>query len=419
MSLLTFFTYLMKYIKLILLVFFIAFTINCTSFNKKFSNNFSEHEEKITSTHLAHGIDKGDNYFIELSEKLKKDINLHNPDHHKNADNIENLLISLFMANNNSWNSSQLQRAMYLYLNFTNKKNLLVLFDSMIKTDLTAMTDYTMAWNLLNIFYQDHYSEKNQKFVAKYIEQIITAALKNNSINAHLVSEFALACINWKVTNVYDVLKLGLLYNGHVYFTQAMASMDPVKSSADFLDYLALAPDEDLRQLNFSALNHSSALAALIHLKSYPPNFGHRHLGKLFVYGSARQTDLKESALHIIDMLTPIQPNVMAYELARQKQWVQIAIIEHTRRQKTPNRMLLLANLQNISSSKIIIEELKLLNADDQTAINLNTLNLNHIEDLDEILKKETEDKKRFSLQTQDINKKNEDTNSQNTDQSN
>ena len=69
-----------------------------------------------------------------------------------------------------------------------------------------------------------------------------------------------------QLTDAYTLIREGLMQQGGEEFVNAMIALNPKRASWDFLDYLAQASAEELRQLTLSSVDLFSCVAILKHL---------------------------------------------------------------------------------------------------------------------------------------------------------
>lgn len=319
-----------------------------SSFAEMWQNTWHSDDQEVL---MVRAIDEGGEVFLRQSKLLQEPPP--SPAHFL-AD-AERRLVSLFHSNAAHWNQAQLLRATRLY-GLTEQKHSSLVFSAILRS--SAEESYSLAWQLLSTTpLRQQELESNRAFV----DGILSQALRQGNIQQHFVPEMAQVIQAWQVRSVYSVLRMALFKKGDPEFVHAMIHLKPRDCSEDLMNYLALVPPEDLRQLSLNSIRSSSAQAILEHFAQHPPSFGHPHIGKLFAYGASRQTTLKNLALKVIDQLTPEGAMLMAYSLMQQPPWVQMAIITEGGRQSTPQRLLLLRHLAQITPDENIAAEIALL----------------------------------------------------------
>lgn len=194
--------------------------------------------------------------------------------------------------------------------------------------------------------------------VAKAVETEIERAVETNDESRILLPEFADAVRANRLSGAYSVLRLGLLTTGHLQFVTAMAELAPRKASDDFMEYLALAPVEELRQLTQTRVSVPTCLAIFAHMKKFPALASHGRFDFLFLYAVSRNQALAEAALATIQVYLPEYQSALALRLAHLPAWVQVSYVEAARRQTSPVMALFLAELQETTTQEEVIEEI-------------------------------------------------------------
>lgn len=299
---------------------------------------------------LARAIDEGGEAYLKYAQQLSEA----SFDSSVKAQR-ERELVSLIYSNAVHWGSPQLMRATKLYSSGSREHSFLV-FAALLKSPREEAP--SLAWKTLLGMPEKSVDVPRAR---NFVDGILAEALKSGGIERHWVPEMAQIVKKWRVESVYSVVHMALLAKGDVEFVEAMIELRPRRSSSELMEYLALAPSDDLRQLALASIEVGSAEAILQHFKLYPPSLAHPQLGQLFAFGASRQRGLKEPALEVIDALTPQQPLLMAYALAKQPIWVQSAMISEAGRQSTPHREVLLRELAKITSDENISAEIALL----------------------------------------------------------
>ena len=316
--------------------------------NQSLISNDSEHTYILDPQRLEQAIDEGSEMYDKLLLELQKTDSQYRT--HKSYKKWNDTIVSLMINNSPLWSVEQLERAVNIY-QFAHHPYPWLVFSYILKSEHPQAAH--LAWqSLRSLEPNDHHRNM--------VDQILSDSLHRGQLERHLVIEMAWIIGQWKVVEVYDVVKLGLLSRGDVEYVKAMAVLKPQQATSDFLDYLALVPDHDLRQLSMDSIDSLTANAILVHLRTYLPELGHAHLEKIFGFAASRQMNLKNLATQIIDELVPSAPVVMAYLLSRQPHWVQYSVIEEARRSMTGNRKLLLTHLAQTTADQHIAQEIAL-----------------------------------------------------------
>ena len=158
-------------------------------------------------------------------------------------------------------------------------------------------------------------------------------------------------------TAAQNKIQQGLMTTGQEAFALSMAQLDASRASNDFLDYLALASAEELRQLTQNSVNVYTCLIALKHLQAHPAPLSHAHAEHLVYYAVSRNNGLADLGQMALESYRPKERSQVAIMMSRMPQWVQIAYVESVRRKKAPAITLLLGELKKISSSTDVVEE--------------------------------------------------------------
>jgi hypothetical protein len=194
--------------------------------------------------------------------------------------------------------------------------------------------------------------------MARAIERELTRALAEDSEKDVLIPEMADAVRANGLASAYTFVRRGLMESGSDSFAAAMVSLNPSQASSDFMDYLALAQPEDLRQLSITTVNMVSATIALNHLRKYPVSLAHPSLEHLYYYAVSRNPGLAELAQSVIEAYASTSQSYMAQLLARLPAWVQIAYVESTRRNMNASRRALISELRRLSAQQEVLEEI-------------------------------------------------------------
>ncbi len=189
------------------------------------------------------------------------------------------------------------------------------------------------------------------------IERELGRAISENDEATVLIPQMAVAVQANGMKSAYTMVRQGLMTTGQEAFALSMAQLDPERASSDFIDYLAIASPEELRQLTQNSVNVYTCLIALKHLQSHPAPLSHPHAEQLVYYAVSRNNALADLAQAAIEAYLPRDRAQVAIMMSRLPQWAQIAYVESARRHKTPAVTLLLGELKKISSSNDVVEE--------------------------------------------------------------
>lgn len=197
------------------------------------------------------------------------------------------------------------------------------------------------------------------KKMAIALDQILSRALLDNNESRYLLPEMAQAVAKNGMAQTYSYVREGLMRFGHEDFAQAMADLDPMQASEDFLTYLARAKVEDLRQIHVSAVNIVAATVMFRHFTKVPPKLSHPNFANLFFYAISMNSALNEMGREIISSYLPAQSETIALDLARLPVWVQVAYIESAKRNRQSQVSLMLSHLKEITDQQDVLDEIR------------------------------------------------------------
>jgi hypothetical protein len=194
------------------------------------------------------------------------------------------------------------------------------------------------------------------------IEREMNRAVFDDEEDELLIPVMASAVQANRMTSAYSLVRQGLFKTNDEEFAQAMAVLNPEQASSDFLNYLAICPPEELRQLTVSSINVFAANIALNHMMKYPPSISHPNIETLFYYSISRNTGLSEIATGLIDHLAQKNQSALTLALSRMPTWAQVAFIEGARRNLTAQKRVFLEELKKVASQAEIVDELGEIN---------------------------------------------------------
>lgn len=195
--------------------------------------------------------------------------------------------------------------------------------------------------------------------MAKLSEKVLSEAITRGEEVNMLIPEMAEAARVNQLGSVYSLVRIGLFNNGDPAFAKAMAEFNSEKATGDFLDYLARADIEDLRQLHQKAIQVPTAIIILRHINANALPINHRHVDKLFLYAVSRNQALSEYANSILEKNFPRYKEELALALSRLPVSIQVAFIEGTRRETNTNLNVFLSQLRKVSGHREVIEEIE------------------------------------------------------------
>jgi hypothetical protein len=197
------------------------------------------------------------------------------------------------------------------------------------------------------------------KAIANAAERELSRAIANDDESAVLVPLMAEAVRANRLVGSYTLLREGLMQTGHEAFAEAMAELQPNRASNDFMDYLATAPVEELRQMTLKTVNLYACMVALRHMLTRPVSLAHANADYLFLYSVSRNSGLSDMANAVIEnnYLVDQRPQ-FALILSRMPVWVQLAYVENARRRQIPAVAVFLDELKKVAAQQEVIEEI-------------------------------------------------------------
>jgi hypothetical protein len=197
-------------------------------------------------------------------------------------------------------------------------------------------------------------SPKVGETIEKELSKAITQGREDQILSPQLATAIRLNAIGTS----YSLMRRGLLLTGEDEFAKTMISSDPNRAAWDFMDYLARADLDDLRQLSQKTVNMYTCLVILRFYLNHPLPVAHPQFKNLIYYAVSRNSALSEMARSVLEAQIPNFKDQIAYWLATEKLEVQIAFIESARQNPTPNIKLMLGNLKEITRFKEVAEEI-------------------------------------------------------------
>lgn len=196
------------------------------------------------------------------------------------------------------------------------------------------------------------------KVMRQAIEREFNRALMEGEESEILIPQMANAVEANRMVSAYTMVREGLMTTNHEDFASAMAILNPEQATTDFIDYLALCPPEELRQMTVSTINVYAATLALSHMTKHPPSLSHPRLEILYYYAISRNSALNELGMSLVDQLSLRNRQQMVITLSRLPAWAQISFVEGARRNLTPSRRVFLSELKTTSSQTEVTDEL-------------------------------------------------------------
>jgi hypothetical protein len=192
---------------------------------------------------------------------------------------------------------------------------------------------------------------------AKIVDQILSESITAGTEAKHQVPPMADAIRMSHLTGAYSFVRSALYAQGDISFAKAMASLEPGKSSHDFLTYLAMTPIEQLRQINQKSLNLYTAVYVLKHFLAFPVNISHSESSCLFYYAVSRNNALSDLGRQVLQFGVRGDIQQTAGLLARLPAWLQMSLVESVRRAPTTKLKVLISAMAELTSDQDVAEE--------------------------------------------------------------
>jgi hypothetical protein len=190
------------------------------------------------------------------------------------------------------------------------------------------------------------------------IENYLTESVTENELSLVLIPAMADAVASNRLIESYTVVREGLLIANDIAFARAMIALNPQQASVDFLEYLAKAPVEELRQLTLKSVDVYTCTLILEHFQSYPPPVSNPRIDTLFLFTISRNNALAEMARDVLERYLPRHSESFAFSLSRLPAWMQIAFVERSSNRLTPVISLFLDDLKKATVDKDVIDEI-------------------------------------------------------------
>ncbi|MEI8026135.1 MAG: hypothetical protein WCI18_07285 [Pseudomonadota bacterium] len=258
---------------------------------------------------------------------------------------VESLLLEIIPKDIEKWTEPQLIHAVQLY-ELTRPSDTSKLFTLLTKYDDSIKLK--LGWRLAGVGTSSN--------MAASIDGVLTRDM--NNMEKHLIPEMAKSIGIHRIKNLYTVLRVGLFKKGDVAFAQAMIKIKPLDAANDFMSYLQQASSEELRQRTLVSVNSYTCSVILSHLEMTPISASNAHIMKLFEFAVSRNIVLAKGAREVIESWAPTLGEALSEELARADVYVQIAFIEGTRREPSPNIKGILERLKNTTTHAAVLDEL-------------------------------------------------------------
>ena len=251
--------------------------------------------------------------------------------------------------NHRTWAGPQLINAIHLYIS-SKPTNSIRVFDLLVGSDRPLANK--LAWQVATALPSEE--------VGRKIDDMVSEAILKDDLGRYFaIPQFASAVGANRLRSLYPTMKIGLFDTQHPEFAKAMIRLDGARSRADLMDFLAMAPREELRQMSFSSINEITCMIALEALFRSPVSAAHPRIHHLFYYSVSRNRLMSSLANKIIDKYSISDGELMALRLSRLDAWVQIAFIESSRRNLGAVRSQFLKRLKQVASQVDVVDELR------------------------------------------------------------
>jgi hypothetical protein len=251
------------------------------------------------------------------------------------------------------FNDFEEKKLIHLYILFRDlgpqEEEVLSLFNKMITSEQEHVV--RVAWVMAE--------QQPSKSMATAIESRLSHLLKYRRGFSYYIPELAKAVRSNRLKSSYSLMRHGLFETNHLSYAQAMIALRPNKSATDFLDYLALASLEELRQLNVESVDMFVCYEILNHLLTHEISVANKNFRHLFYFAISRNHGFSDLANTIINRYIPEHSEVLAQILAQTNSWVQMAYVERVRRNYTSVSGIILAKLKSVSLHRDVVEEIR------------------------------------------------------------
>ena len=317
----------------------IFFTSNCVSPNNEAKNTPPISMETSIDEMIALSISYGEAYIPKTRKFLLR---------RNQVQKADEILSRLIIKNYETWGTKELLNASQLYSQI-GSKNATKVFEQLIFSERKIVQK--VAWTVASSF--------PSKKMGEVVDQHLTDAIAYDDMDKLFLPEMANAISRNELVMSYSLVREGLFKTNDIAFAKALIHLDSKRSSYDFMNYLAKAEIEELRQLHITSVDMFVCVEIMKHFLNYELNVAHPNIKHLFYYAISRNQGLSDMALRVLDKYIPQNTALLATTLSQTQTWVQLAYIEKTRTRLTPIKKLLLSELQDVSSHYEIIDEVK------------------------------------------------------------
>jgi hypothetical protein len=318
----------------------------CVSLN---SNTEEKKPPKIDDkTSLKDALEASIDFGDETLKAVKKLISKRNEWH-----KAEIILHDNILKHQDHWSYISLLNAVHLF-QLSDSKRAYQVFKVLVRSERSNVVE--LGWHLA--------SALPSAAMSKEIEAKLTEALSNDEVSDALTPKMAEAVSNNGLKSSYTLVRQGLMEKSNIAFARAMISLNPKQAAEDFLDYLALAPIEELRQLNLKTVDMFTCTEILQHLMVVEAPVSHPHFDSIFNFAISRNNAMAEMARKVLDFYFPKYSQDLAFMLARMPPWMQVAFVERARTRMTPVVGVFLGDLKGVTAQKEVVEEIDSVKSD-------------------------------------------------------
>ena len=197
--------------------------------------------------------------------------------------------------------------------------------------------------------------------VRKLVENELSRSIWKGEEKRVLVPEMAIAARTNQLTEAYTLVRRGLMEVGGVEFARTMIDLNSEEATGDFMNYLAIATIEDLRQMNQVSVDVPTCMLILSHFIGNSVPVTHPKFDHLFLYAVSRNLGLAELARKVLEKEMGMSREHLAFTLARMPVWIQVAWVEGSRDNLSPNLGLFMAELKKATSHAEVVDEINSL----------------------------------------------------------
>jgi hypothetical protein len=319
-------------------VLFLLLTVSCVSFNSKKEKELP----KITDTMplkdaIVNAVEFGGPTLSQVNKLIKK---------RKEWSKAEEYLYKILLTDNDI-TASSLINAMELF-RASQSSRAPIIFKKFVND--STLIKRQLAWQLA--------ADAPSQAMGREVENHLTEAVAENELNLVYIPAMADAVAANRLVDSYTIVREGLYFSGDIAFARAMITLNPGQASIDFLEYLAKAPVEELRQMSLKSVDVYTCTLILEHFRAYQPPVSNPRIETLFFYSISRNNALAEMARDVFEKYLPKHSEAFALTLSRLPSWMQLAFVERSSKRLTPVISLFLDDLRKVSADKDVVDEI-------------------------------------------------------------